>query len=184
MKDQDYFNAVAGLFAVVVVVTAGVLLVAFPGYGGPATTPSNPGQTSYVNFTVAINETTGWPQYSPTNLNVPQGRVVFTITDNDAVANWAGCSCAVKGTVDGVEMINGTPYSTVATANVAHTFSIPALGLNVLSPGQSVVSFAVVVTNSGTFSWFCMAPCGTGPGGFTGGAMSNPGYMSGTVTVS
>ena len=184
MKDQDYFNAVAGVVAIAVVVIASVLAVAFPSAGGPATGTSTSGQTSYVNLTISINVTTGWPQYSPTNFSAPQGRVVFTITDHDAVANWTGCLCAVKGTVNGVETINGTPYSTVPTANVAHTFTIPALGLNVLSPGKSVVSFAVAVTNSGTFSWFCMSPCGTGPGGFTGGPMSTPGYMNGTMTVS
>ena len=184
MKDQDYFNAVAGVSVVAVVVLAAVLLVAFPSGGGTTTPTSTSGQTSYVNLTVSVNATTGWPQYSPTNFDVPQGKVVFTITDHDAIANWTGCPCAVKGTVNGVETINGTPYSTVPTSNVAHTFSIPALGLNSLSPGQSVVSFTVDVTNAGAFSWFCMSPCGTGPGGFTGGPMSTPGYMNGTMTVS
>ncbi len=184
MKDQDDFNAVAGVLAVAVVVMAGVLLVAFPNTGGQVTTTSTPGQTSYVNLSIAINGTTGWPQYSPVIFAVPAGEVVFTITDHDAVANWTGCPCAVKGTVNGIETINGTPYSTVPTSNVAHTFAIPALGLNVLSPGQSVVSFTVDLTNAGSFSWFCMSPCGTGPGGFTGGPMSAPGYMNGTMTIS
>ncbi len=184
VKDQDYFNAVSGVLAVVVVIVAGIFLAVSPGAGSTATSASIPGQTSYVNLTIAINQTTGWPQYSPANFSVPKGRVVFTITDYDAVMNWTGCPCAVTGTANGVELINGTPFSIVSSTNVAHTFSIPALGLNVLSPGQSVVSFAVDVTTAGAFSWFCMAPCGTGPRGFSGGPMSTSGYMNGTMTVS
>lgn len=183
MKDQDYFNAVACMLAIAVVVIASVLAVAFPGAGRPATGTSTSGQTSYVNLTISLNATTGWPQYSPANFDVPQGTVVFVITDRDAVANWTGCPCAVKGTVNGIETINGTPFSTVPTSNVAHTFSIPTLGLNVLIPGQSVVSFTMDIAGPGMFSWFCMAPCGTGPGGVTGGPMSIPGYMNGTMTV-
>jgi hypothetical protein len=148
MKDQDYFNAVAGVVAVAVVVIAGILLVAFPNGTGPATATSASGPTSYVNLSISINATTGWPQYSPANFTVPQGRVVFTITDHDAMMSWTGCPCAVKGTVNGVETFNGTSYSTAPNSNVAHTFSIPALGLNVLSPGQSVVMFTLDVTNT------------------------------------
>ncbi|HLY76579.1 MAG TPA: hypothetical protein VKT21_01685 [Thermoplasmata archaeon] len=184
MKDQDYFNAVAGVLAIAVLATVIALPMAFPTTGSTATATSSSGQTSYVNLTIALNATTGWPQYSPANFSVPQGRVVFTITDHDSVANWTGCECAVQGTVNGVETINGTPYSTVPSSNVAHTFSIPALGLNVLSPGLSLVSFTIDVTQAGTYSWFCMDPCGTDPGGYSGGPMSTPGYMSGTMTVS
>ncbi len=184
MKAPAYYNAVAGVLAIDVLAMLVALPVAFPSTGSTATATSTSGQTSYMNLTIAFNATTGWPQYSPANFSVPQGRVVFTITDQDSVANWTGCPCTVQGTVNGVETINGTPYSTVPTSNVAHTFSIPALGLNVVSPGLSLVSFTMDVTKAGTYSWFCMDPCGTDPGGFSGGPMSAPGYMSGTMTVS
>ncbi|EQD42379.1 hypothetical protein B1B_14079, partial [mine drainage metagenome] len=110
-------------------------------------------------------------------------RVVFTITDRDAPMNWSGCPCSVGGTLGGIEYINGTSVGRVPSSNVAHTFNIPDLGVQVLSPGQSVVQFTVDFTHAGTFAWMCMAPCGAGADPYTSPPMGTPGYMTGTLTV-
>lgn len=138
---------------------------------------------AYVNLSITINGTTGWPQYSPANFTVPTGIIEFTIVDNDSPSNWSACSCDVHGTVGGVEKVNGTPMSAVPSSNVAHTFSIAALGLNVLSPGGSVVQFEVNILGPGQYRWFCLAPCGAGADPYGTPPMGTPGYMTGVMTV-
>jgi heme/copper-type cytochrome/quinol oxidase subunit 2 len=157
------------------------LVVAMPIQPTPSAAP--PGPTHYVNLTIDVNGTTGWPYYTPANFSVPAGRVVFTITDNDSPVNWSGCPCTVRGTVGGVELVNGTPTSHVSSDNVAHTFSIEPLGLQILSPGLSVVQFTVDILGPGDFTWFCLAPCGAGSDPYSTPPMGTPGMMSGTMTV-
>jgi hypothetical protein len=149
----------------------------------PAPSPSptaNPVIADYVNLTVQLNATTGAPQYVPANFSVPAGLIAISIDDEDSVMPLPACPCNVTGTVGNVEWLNGTPYSVVPNSNVAHTFTIPQLGLNVLSPGGSTVFFEAVF-QPGTYTWYCMAPCGSN--GDTGFPMGTPGYMEGMITV-
>lgn len=187
MEDQRFYNVVA-------IVAAGEVLLAFAAgylgaqwggqspYGSPGGVTSGP---DYLYLTASVNPVTGWPQYTTGNFTVHRGAVVVTITDYDSPTAWPGCACNVTGTEGGVEGVNGIPMSEVPTGNVAHTFTIsasgPGLHLNVLSPGRSTVTFTVWLNETGSFGWFCTAPCGTN--GYIGGAMSTPGYMFGTMTV-
>jgi hypothetical protein len=147
--------------------------------GGPSTT----GVVTYVNFTVDVNATNGWPQYTPANVTVPVGRVVFTIVDNDDSMSWDGCPCPVTGTVGGVEWINGTQYSIVPSTNVAHSFNIPVAGVQVMSPGHSVVQFSIDFTKAGPVLWYCIVPCGQGADASTTPPMGVAGWMAGTILV-
>ncbi|MCI4364592.1 MAG: hypothetical protein L3K10_00790 [Thermoplasmata archaeon] len=158
------------------------LVVALP--VAPASTGSTTtGPVHYVNLTVSIDPMNGWPQFSPANFSVPAGRVVFTILDRDAPMSWGGCPCPVQGTVGGVELLNGSPIGRVPATNVAHTFNIFILGLQVLSPGQSVVQFTVDFVHPGVYAWSCIAPCGTGSNPYNSPPMNVPGFMTGTLTV-
>lgn len=159
------------------------LVVALPAHGGNSSTAIT-GPTYYENLTVSIDPLNGWPQYSPANFTVPTGRIVFTITDRDQPMNWTGCPCPVRGTVGGVETINGTPVSLVSSDNVAHSFDVPRLGISVYSPGQSVVQFTTEILGQGTFLWFCTVPCGTGANPYSTPPMGVTGFMTGTMTVS
>ena len=124
---------------------------------------------------------TGFRRYSPANFTLPEGLVFVTIVDNDSTANWSGCACNVTGTVGGALRLNGTPLSRMNGDNVAHTFTIPSLGINIPSPGQATVSFELDLAQTGSFMWLCLAPCGSdGYGGFP---MDTPGFMTGTMTV-
>ena len=180
MKDRSYFNHVALLTAATVLV-AGVAGIAFdPGVppvagGGHATT--------FVNLTIALDAANGFPRFTPANFTVAPGRVVVTIEDQDAVAQWTGCTCNVTGTLGGVEYVNGTAWSSVRAANVAHTFTVPSLGLNVLIPGQSVVQFSFETATAGSLAWMCIAPCGAGSDPYTSPPMGVPGYIAGTILV-
>ena len=101
----------------------------------------------------------------------------------------------VNGTVGGtVFLINGTtasmampqPYSqnvtSVPGASLAHTFTIPQLGVNIPVVGGDTVIAYLYFTTAGTFIWLCQTPCGFGPNG-ADGAMSAAGWMTGLVTV-
>ena len=178
MKHQAYNDLVAlGAAAVVVVASlAGLGLAQTVSSGPPALTT-----VSYLNLTISINATYGVPQYSPANFTVPAGLVLVTISDNDSPAYWSGCACNVTGTLGSTVSLNGTPLHQLNDQNVAHTFTVPSLGINVPSPGQASVSFTLDLTQTGSFTWLCLAPCGSdGYGGFP---MDVPGFMTGTMTV-
>ncbi|MDA4125151.1 MAG: hypothetical protein OK438_06885 [Thaumarchaeota archaeon] len=65
---------------------------------------------------------------------------------------------------------------------IAHTFTIPALGLNVPIPTASTVIVYFTIDTPGTYTWYCMTICGSGPDGL-GGAMATPGWMAGSVVA-
>lgn len=181
MKDQTYYNLVAGAIALGIV----TMLVAYAGItasssanGSNASTPTGP---AHMYLTVQINPDNGMPQYSPANFTVPKGLVDFTIYDFDSPIAWAGCECNVTGTVGGAESVNGTAMAVVPSSNAAHTFTVAALGLNVVSPGNSTVTFSVDFTQSGSYVWVCLDPCGAD--GYSGAPMGDSGYMTGTMTV-
>jgi hypothetical protein len=180
MKDQNFYDLGAALTAVLVV-TLGIAMVDSGPIGPPI--DGEAVHVTYVNLTVSINATTGWPQYTPANFSVSEGRVVLTIVDHDAPMNWSACDCRVAGTVGSVEYVNGTPETEVGSANVAHTFSVGPLGINILSPGASVVTATLELDQTGTFEWNCLAPCGAGSDPYDSPPMGAAGYMSGTMTV-
>lgn len=99
----------------------------------------------------------------------------------------------VRGTVGGNERIDGKAATKVANSDIAHTFTVNGIGLNLPIPEapkwkQGTLRAPVVVTatfhtgKAGTYTWQCYAPCGTGKGG-TAGSMTKPGYMTGKVVV-
>ncbi len=183
MKDQTYYNLTAGGLALGVVALLVVWTALSIGTGAGATNSGSSSGSSpaHMYLTIQINPNNGEPQYSPANFTVPLGVVEFTIVDYDMAATWGGCSCNVTGTVGGTETVNGTPMSEVPYINMGHTFTVPTLGLNVLSPGNTTVTFSVDFTQAGTYTWICLDPCGAD--GYTGEPMGVPGYMSGTMTV-
>ncbi|MDG6967574.1 MAG: hypothetical protein JRN23_00785 [Nitrososphaerota archaeon] len=103
-----------------------------------------------------------------------QGNVVTEIT-NDNVNSSQGAS--------GIQVEGGVTVSSVPANDTAHTFTIPQLGINIpVMPSSTVIAY-FTIDQTGTFSWFCMTACGSGPDG-TQGAMSTPGWMTGSVTAS
>ena len=94
---------------------------------------------------------------------------------------------AVLGTVGGTEVAGGKAISSVPNGDVSHTFTVVGLGLNLPIPaaptGKSVTVVArFVPTRTGTFTWQCYAPCGSGSNAM-GGPMSAKGWMEGRVRV-
>ena len=112
----------------------------------------------------------------------------------------------VTGTVGGVEYINGRPVSLINSNlgnGVAHTFSIPTLGINIPLGGvdssaknfcngpapctpnlaHNFVQFNFLTPGPGQYPWQCFVPCGLGYLFGNGGPMQTIGYMDGFLKV-
>jgi heme/copper-type cytochrome/quinol oxidase subunit 2 len=112
------------------------------------------------------------PQYA--NVNGTQNKMETVVT-NDNVNSSQGSS--------GIKLSGGQNVSSVSADNVAHTFTVPQIGLNLPIEPSSTVSAYFTLNQTGTFFWFCMTECGFGPTGQQG-AMDTPGWMSGNLVVS
>ena len=93
----------------------------------------------------------------------------------------------VQGTIGGIEAVDGKSLASVSNQNIAHTFTVVGLGLNLPIPaapkgGTVTVVASFVSSRTGTYTWQCYAPCGDGDMGM-GGAMSTMGAMEGRVRV-
>lgn len=134
----------------------------------------------------------GWPRYTNRSWTVHEGETVTLRirSFDDGTAPLTGSQVmfdSVQGTLGGVETVDGKAVSSVPNSDVAHTFTVVGLGLNMPVPaaptGGSVTVVAhFVATRAGEFVWQCYAPCGSGSSSM-GGAMSTMGWMEGTVRV-
>ncbi|MHB1612699.1 MAG: cupredoxin domain-containing protein [Sulfobacillus sp.] len=133
----------------------------------------------------------GWPEFTPSVWTAPQGSTVTLtiVSHDDGTAPLTSSSPYIKvsGTTTGSELVDGQAVTTVNAQNVAHTFTVPGLGINLPIPvaptgGTITVKATFKLPKSGTFNWQCEAPCGTGSTGW-GGPMITPGYMEGSVNV-
>jgi hypothetical protein len=110
----------------------------------------------------------------------------------------------VTGTAGNVATLNGKPFR-VLNSNVgngvAHTFSIPSIGINVplygnngnanlcgaapctVSSPHKVIRFSFITPGPGNYRWQCFVPCGSGWLFGNGGPMSTLGYMGGFMKV-
>ena len=155
---------------------------------------------------VAWNATTGQPKFfvvgdsgpeSSANIALPLNTLIqLTIISYDTPTPGGPAGVGqVNGTVGGVVyMINGTNpagsepaqlgqnVTAVPEISVAHTFTIPELGVNIPVVGGYTEVAYLYFTKAGTFQWLCMTPCGLGASG-TSGAMSTAGWMTGNVTI-
>lgn len=112
----------------------------------------------------------------------------------------------VTGTVGDSMSLNGRTTSLInsnAGNGVAHTFSIPTLGINVplygvdgsasnfcstaapcpLSSEHNVIKFSFTTPGPGQYPWQCFVPCGLGYLFGNGGPMQGVGYMGGFLKV-
>lgn len=77
----------------------------------------------------------------------------------------------------------GQNVTAVPASQVAHTFTIQQLGINIPVVGGSTVIAYVEIHQAGSFMWVCLTPCGAGADGLSG-AMSTRGWMTGNIEVS
>ena len=136
--------------------------------------------------------------HSSANIALPSNTLIdLTIVAYDMPTPGVPSEFAsVEGTVGGtMYLINGTTaqmggspmdwgqnVSSVPVGSVAHTFTIQKLGINIPVVGMDTQVAQFYLNETGTFTWQCMAPCGTDTSGW-GGPMTAPGWMSGTIDV-
>jgi len=135
---------------------------------------------------------------SSANISLPVHRLIeLVIISYDTPTPPPPQYSNVTGTVDGkMYLINGTSaalstpqswgaeVSSVPTSQIAHTFTITSLGINIpVIGGDTEIAF-LYLNHTGTFTWQCYTPCGF-PNVNSGwsAAMVTPGWMMGEVTV-
>jgi hypothetical protein len=114
----------------------------------------------------------------------------------------------VTGTIGDDMTVNGKTTNLINSNDpngngVAHTFSIPTLGINVplygvngsassfcgvaapcpLSAEHNIVKFSFMTPGPGQYPWQCFVPCGAGYLYGNGGPMQTVGYMDGFLKV-
>jgi len=110
----------------------------------------------------------------------------------------------ITGTIGGIATMNGKPLHVIDSNSgngVAHTFSIPTLGINVPLYGNSstanlcgaapcttssphnLITFSFMSPGPGEYPWQCFVPCGLGWLFGNGGPMQTVGYMDGFMKV-
>lgn len=138
---------------------------------------------------------------SSANLTLPAHRLIqLTIMSYDTpTPNSTDQQGVVSGTVGNrVYFVNGTTASmgnmawgmnasSFPGSSLAHTFTLmsrtsPVPVVNIPFVGGSTV-IAYFYLDKGPYTWICLTPCGTAPKG-KGGAMVDPGWMEGQLTVS
>lgn len=137
---------------------------------------------------------TGYATYLPTTTLSAPAQSIVTVTirnfDLDPATIPVGSSAnQVLGTVGGVAYADGKAYAALGRSQIAHTFTVPALHVNVPIPGVSAsgkpyvtVTFRVRMGAAGVYAWQCMAPCGEGEDG-QAGPMADERYMRGALEV-
>jgi hypothetical protein len=74
--------------------------------------------------------------------------------------------------------------SALDPAQVSHTFSLAALGINVPIAPSARTTFTFHTGSPCACKWHCLVPCGTAPDGYGGPMAAATGYMEGTLRVS
>jgi len=142
----------------------------------------------------------GWPAVAPANIHIRAGAtVVLIIREYDDMVTPLADNSPFLQVMGGTETVNGKRVSSVSNQMIAHTFTVPSLGINVPLPiagmsrsmgsmdgpaGPTTVRFTFhAPATPGTYLWLCATPCGTGPYGISG-AMHLNGWMRGHLIVS
>lgn len=120
---------------------------------------------------VIVNYDDGNASLVQPNENVVSGTQGGTIffASNDNINSTQGSS--------GIVVRGGQTVSTVPLDEVAHTFTVPALNLNVPIPLSSTVVAYFTIDHAGSFVWYCFTACGDS-------AMSTSGWMTGSLAAS
>lgn len=139
----------------------------------------------------------GWPAMAPADIHVKAGAVVVvTIKEYDDMVTALPRLSPFLKVMGGTEAVNGKRVTSVGNDEIAHTFTIPSLGINVPLPiagmddsmgsmgGPTTIRFTFrAPATPGTYRWLCVTPCGGDPDG-VGGAMQTNDWMRGYLIVS
>ncbi len=162
---NNYYNSAAGDQPAYYVLSNGSLLSS-----GNILLPAN----SLIDVTV-IN-------YDNGTATVPSQYADVTGTVNDQVTIVNNTLINSTFQNNGIAIRGAWTTTSVNDTDIAHTFTVAGLNLNVPVLPQSVEQFSFHTEGQNTYTWQCEASCGSGPAGWAG-AMSTVGWMTGTITV-
>ncbi len=184
---------------------AGSAALSLAGCGGSATakasTPKASAQPKTVNIEVigksdadsgapgTFTSKEHWPAFAPSELSVPAGAtVVLTVKEYDPGNTALAENSPYNAVQGGTETVDGNAVTSVANDQIAHTITIPQLGINIPLPKAPDKGFTTIVftfkapSAAGSYEWKCMTPCGADPNGM-GGSMQADTWMRGHVVV-
>ncbi len=118
-------------------------------------------------------------------MNYDDGNASLNVPNDNVVSGTAGGTVFVASNSNinasqgssGIVITGGQTVSSVPAVDVAHTFTVPSLNLNIPVPVSSTVVAYFTISKAGSFLWFCETACGDAP-------MSTPGWMTGTLVAS
>jgi hypothetical protein len=185
------------LGALALLATAGVAILAGCG-SAPSAAAAAQKTTTHLTFDILPvkpgGPATDYPAYIATSPTTLPANTVVTVTirnfdlgDDSLPAN--SPFLHVQG-VTGSATMDGKAFTSLDANHIAHTFSIPQLHLSVPISGDPVgdanyvnVTFSFKTpAKTGTYTFQCYIPCGTGDTGWQG-PMATMGFMQGTISV-
>jgi heme/copper-type cytochrome/quinol oxidase subunit 2 len=120
---------------------------------------------------VIVNYDDGNASFTQPNINAVTG----TIGNNIFIANNDNINSSESS--NALILQGGQTVSSIPADAVAHTFSVPSLGLNIPVELSSTVVAYFKIAHAGDFTWFCLTACGDA-------AMQTAGWMTGTLAAS
>lgn len=219
MTKAQRFSLVGGVFAVVFALIAFFFIwaLSFPPTVAAADTTGGTDLTLQTVGTIGFGPHPTWVSYLVRNaagrwihttlFQLPANSLIHvTLYEYDSQGPLRNEAWGqVTGTTNGVEYVNGK-RTTVSNANgntaPAHTFTVPALGINVPLVGEpstvknlcstapcgtssphTTIHFSFRTPGPGNYRWQCFVPCGLGFLDGNGGPMQTLGYMGGFLQV-
>jgi len=162
---NNYYNSIDGYQPAYYVLNNGTLQSS-----GNIVLPAN----SLIEVTI-INYDNG-----TANVSQQYATVTGTVNNQVTIINNTLVNSTYRN--NGIAISGAWTTSSVNPADIAHTFTVSGLGLNVPVVPSSVEEFSFHTGGENTYTWQCEAPCGAGPTGWAG-AMATVGWMTGTITV-
>jgi hypothetical protein len=144
---------------------------------------------------VGFGEHPNWVGYLPTTFfKVPPNATVrVTISQQDGQSGARNAYLGlVRGTVGDSMTVNGKTVQAIDPTTLAHSFTVPDLGVSVPLAGvaddapagaANTIIFSFKVPAKGIFHWQCFVPCAAGTLFGNGGPMQTLGFMDGQIEV-
>lgn len=173
----------------------------FPASGPPSAPSTAAESLSLTILSDTMTGKVGWPVFLHSDFQLPaHSTVIVTVINFDnatALPKNTPELAKASGIVDGSFTVtpivatdpNGSAGPTrtetaLDPGRVSHTFSLPALGINVPIAPNARTTFTFQTGSPCACQWHCLVPCGTGANGYGGPMAATSGYMEGTLTVS
>ena len=123
-------------------------------------------------------------------INYDDGSASLTSSKYESVSGTADNQMAIVNntainstmTSSGIEIRGAMTVGSLTADEISHTFTVPSLGINVPIEISSTTVVYFTLNSPGTYVWECMTACGAGVEGLLG-AMSTPGWMTGSLVV-